>query len=48
MAERGEAMGAKELIGAKAAKGYWSSPAGTTPASTLYAALTKEIATKGD
>jgi hypothetical protein len=36
-----------ELIAAMAAKSYWSSPKGKTPASTLYAAIIKEIANKG-
>jgi hypothetical protein len=27
-------------------KGYWTSPAGKTPAATLYSAIAKEIATK--
>jgi hypothetical protein len=30
-----------------AQKGYWSSPGGKTPASTLYSGITKEISTKG-
>ncbi len=30
-----------------AAKGYWKSPGGQTPASTLYAAIAREINTKG-
>jgi hypothetical protein len=30
------------------AKGYWTSPAGKTPASTLYAALSRELGTKKD
>jgi hypothetical protein len=29
-----------------ASKGYWSSPAGKTPAATLYAAIAREIKTK--
>jgi hypothetical protein len=29
------------------AKGYWSSPKGKTPSSTLYAALAREIKLKG-
>ena len=41
-------MGCQELIGAMAAKGYWASPAGRTPAATLYAAITREIQVKGD
>jgi len=40
-------MNCKELIETMAAKGYWKSPAGKTPASTLYAALLKEVTTKG-
>jgi hypothetical protein len=31
-----------------AEKGYWTSPAGKTPAATLYAGLVKEIRTKGE
>jgi hypothetical protein len=31
-----------------AAQGYWTSPAGKTPAATLYAALVREIVTKQD
>ena len=41
-------MNCPELIAAMAAKGYWSSPAGKTPAATLYAAITREIKTKAD
>ena len=47
LAETGQPMACKEMIEAMAAKGYWSSPGGKTPASTLYSAITKEIATKG-
>ena len=45
--ETGEKMTCKEMIDAMAAKGYWSSPGGQTPDRTLYAAIIKEIATKG-
>jgi hypothetical protein len=48
LAETGQAMTCQELIGAMAAKGYWSSPAGKTPAATLYSAMLREAATKGD
>ena len=48
LSETGQAMNCAELIAAMAAKGYWSSPQGRTPASTLYAALTREIHTKGE
>jgi hypothetical protein len=47
LAETGRPMSCAELIAAMAAKGYWSSPKGKTPAATLYAALTREAATKG-
>jgi hypothetical protein len=47
LAETGQPMACKEMIEAMAQKGYWSSPGGMTPASTLYSAITKEIATKG-
>ena len=47
LGETGKAMNCKELIEAMAAKGYWKSPAGKTPWSTLYASLIKEIAAKG-
>jgi hypothetical protein len=47
LAEHGQPMSAKELIGAMAAKGYWSSPAGKTPAQTLVSAMLREIAQKG-
>jgi hypothetical protein len=30
------------------AKGYWKSPGGKTPWATLYSALAREIAVKGD
>ncbi len=30
-----------------AAQGYWTSPAGKTPHATLYAAILREITTKG-
>ena len=47
LADTGQPMGCKELIESMAQKGYWSSPGGKTPASTLYSGITKEIATKG-
>jgi len=45
--ETGQPMPCREMIEAMAQKGYWSSPGGKTPASTLYSGITKEIATKG-
>src|SRR5262249_41370407 len=47
LGENGKPMSCKEMIEAMAAKGYWSSPGGKTPASTLYSAILKEISTKG-
>jgi HB1, ASXL, restriction endonuclease HTH domain len=46
--EAGQPMNCQEMIAAMAAKGYWSSPAGQTPASTLYSALSREIKIKGN
>jgi hypothetical protein len=48
LAETGQPMTCQELIGAMAAKGYWSSPAGKTPSATLYSALLRETTTKGE
>jgi HB1, ASXL, restriction endonuclease HTH domain len=48
LAETRTPMSCQELIGAMAGKGYWTSPGGKTPASTLYSAMLREIATKGD
>ena len=47
LAQTGQPMACKEMIEAMAQKGYWSSPGGKTPSSTLYSAITKEISTKG-
>jgi hypothetical protein len=48
LARCGKAMRCAELIGAMASAGLWTSPAGQTPAATLYAAIAREITTKGD
>jgi hypothetical protein len=48
LAETGQAMSCAELIAAMAAKGYWSSPKGRTPAGTLYSAVLRELKTRGD
>jgi hypothetical protein len=48
LAEEGKPMNCQEMIGAMAAKGYWTSPGGKTPAATLYSALLREIDTKGE
>jgi hypothetical protein len=47
LAVAGGAMSTAELIEAMAAKKLWQSPNGKTPAATLYAALLREISTKG-
>lgn len=47
LAEAGEPISCKEMIEAMGKKGYWSSPRGKTPESTLYSALLREINTKG-
>ncbi len=41
-------MRAKEMIAAMEAKGLWASPGGKTPEATLYAAIIREIAAKGN
>ena len=41
-------MRAKEMIADMEAKGLWKSPGGKTPEATLYAAIIREIAAKGD
>jgi hypothetical protein len=38
--ESGQPMSCSELIAQMAAKGYWSSPQGKTPAATLYTVAT--------
>src|SRR5262245_60456821 len=40
-------MSCQEMIQAMAKKGYWSSPGGKTPASTLYSAILRELQAKG-
>ena len=47
LAESGEPMTSKAMIDAMANKGYWTSPGGKTPQATLYAAILREIQTKG-
>src|SRR5438874_1509079 len=48
LAEEGKPMSCQEMIGAMAAREYWSSPGGKTPSATLYSAILRELATKGD
>src|SRR5262245_34963344 len=47
VAEGAEPMACQEMIAAMAQKGLWTSPAGKTPAATLYSSILKEIRTKG-
>jgi hypothetical protein len=48
LGETGQSLSCKDLITAMAVKGYWRSPKGRTPASTLYAALLRELQIKGE
>jgi hypothetical protein len=48
LGETGQSLNCRELITAMAAKGYWSSPKGRTPASTLYSAILRELKSKGE
>lgn len=41
-------LSASELIERMAAAGLWTSPSGKTPAATLYAAMIREVTSKGD
>ena len=45
--EAGQPMTCPEMIEQMAAKGYWTSPGGATPAATLYSAVLREIKAKG-
>jgi len=47
LAETGTPMTTREMIEVMAAKGYWTSPGGATPWSTLYSAILREVAVKG-
>ena len=47
LGEATEPMASKEMIEAMATKGYWTSPGGKTPHATLYAAIIREINSKG-
>jgi hypothetical protein len=48
LAETGEPMTCKAMVEAMAQKGLWTSPAGKTPVATLYSAILRELATKGE
>ena len=45
--QSGQPMSCPELIAQMAARCYWTSPKGKTPASTLYAAMAREVKVKG-
>src|SRR5262249_41643289 len=45
--EASQPMTCLDMIEAMAAKGYWTSPKGATPAATLYSAILREINGKG-
>jgi HB1, ASXL, restriction endonuclease HTH domain len=47
LGETGRAMNCQELITTMAAKGYWTSPGGKTPSSTLYASILRELKVRG-
>jgi hypothetical protein len=48
LAESKAPMRATDMIAEMAKQGLWTSPGGKTPEATLYAAIAREIATKGD
>jgi hypothetical protein len=45
--ETRQPMTCRDLVDQMAAKGYWTSPGGATPWSTLNAAIAREIKVKG-
>jgi hypothetical protein len=47
LAMTGEPMTTKAMIEAMTERGLWTSPGGKTPQATLYAAILREVATKG-
>lgn len=48
LGESAEPLNTKQMVDAMAAKGYWTSPGGKTPHATLYSAILREIASKGN
>lgn len=48
LGESKEPLTASEMIETMAARKYWTSPGGKTPANTLYAAILREIQIKGN
>ena len=47
LGEQGKPLTCRELIEEMSRKNYWTSPNGATPQATLYAAMLREIKTKG-
>ncbi len=47
LCESTQPLRCREMIELMGAQGYWKSPGGKTPEATLYAAITREINTKG-
>jgi hypothetical protein len=47
LATTGEPMTTKAMIEAMTERSLWTSPGGKTPSATLYAAILREVATKG-
>jgi hypothetical protein len=47
LGEQGKPMNCHELIEEMSRKNYWTSPNGATPQATLYAAIMREVKTKG-
>jgi len=43
LAEVKQPLSTAEMIEKMAAKGYWTSPGGKTPAATLYSAILREL-----
>ncbi len=43
-----EPMNVKQIVEAAESKGYWKSPGGKTPHATIFSAVIREIAKKGD
>ncbi len=48
LAESSTPMSTQQIVEAMAVKNYWKSPAGKTPAATLYSAILREISAKGN
>jgi hypothetical protein len=46
--ESGQPMTPKEMVEVAETKGYWKSPGGKTPHATVYSAIIREIAKKGN